>query len=87
MPSTLKFSTVDDQGKWHEPQWLTAWFPDAFAGTMAGLLVALEQGTEPDINGLDNLRTIALCEAVFQSAQSHQAVCPQDILNAMQFSR
>ncbi|MFM1801037.1 MAG: hypothetical protein RJA81_389 [Planctomycetota bacterium] len=81
VPSTLKFSTIEDQGHWHEPQWDTAWFPDAFAGTMAGLLVALETGNAPDISGADNLHTIALCEAVMQSAQSHCAVCPEEILD------
>ena len=46
------------------PRWPEAWFPDAFAGTMGGLLHALETGDEPDIPGRDNLKTIALCEAV-----------------------
>lgn len=87
VPSTLKFSTVDDQGAWHEPKWSTAWFPDAFSGTMAGLLTALEQGTEPDINGEDNLKTIALCEAVFRSAQTHQSVEPSAIIAEMQSSQ
>ena len=31
-------------GAWHRPRWPEAWFPDAFAGTMAGLLRALETG-------------------------------------------
>ena len=55
VPSTLDYSTRDDQGAWHRPRWPEAWFPDAFAGTMAGLLRALETGTEPDISGRDNL--------------------------------
>ena len=33
-----------DDGTWHRPRWPEAWFPDAFAGTMAGLLRALEDG-------------------------------------------
>ena len=70
VPSTIDYSTVDDQGAWHRPRWPEAWFPDAFAGTMAGLLRALESGTEPDISGRDNLKTIALCEAVLSSAAS-----------------
>ena len=36
---------------------------------MAQLLVALEDGAEPEIGGRDNLETIALCEAVFAAAQ------------------
>jgi predicted dehydrogenase len=74
VPSTIEYSTVRDRGAWHRPKWPTAWFPDAFAGTMAGLLNALEAGTEPDISGRDNLKTIALCEAVLASAREHRVV-------------
>lgn len=87
VPSTLKFSTRGDAGRWHEPRWDTAWFPDAFAGTMAGLITALEQGTVPDISGADNLRTIALCEAVFRAATEHRVVEPDEILNELQMGR
>ena len=59
---------------WQQPRWSEVWFPDAFAGTMAQLLCALEDGTEPEISGRDNLDTIALCEAVLQSGQEHR-VC------------
>ena len=81
VPSTIDYSTVDDQGAWHRPRWPEAWFPDAFSGTMAGLLRALESGTEPDISGRDNLRTIALCEAVLRSAREHRAVTLDEITN------
>jgi predicted dehydrogenase len=70
--STIDYSTVADQGTWHRPRWTEAWFPDAFAGTMGGLLRALETGEEPDIAGSDNLKTIALCEAVLAAAQDHR---------------
>jgi predicted dehydrogenase len=72
VPSTIDYSTVHDQGAWHRPRWREAWFPDAFAGTMGGLLHALETGEEPDISGRDNLKTIALCEAVFAAARDHR---------------
>ena len=52
-----------------------------YTGTMAGLLRALETGTEPDISGRDNLRTIALCEAVLKSAREHRAVTLEEITN------
>ena len=74
VPSTLDYSTVRDQGAWHRPRWPEAWFPDAFAGTMAGLMTALETGAEPDISGRDNLGTIALCEAVLTAAREHRVV-------------
>jgi predicted dehydrogenase len=46
---------------------------------MAGLLRALESGAEPDISGRDNLRTIALCEAVMKGASEHRAVTLDEI--------
>jgi predicted dehydrogenase len=73
VPSTIDYSTTGDQGTWHRPRWPEAWFPDAFAGTMGGLLHALATGVEPDISGRDNLKTIALCEAVFTAARDHRA--------------
>jgi predicted dehydrogenase len=79
VPSTLDYSAIDDHGAWHRPRWPQAWFPDAFAGTMAGLLCALESGTEPDIPGRDNLQTIALCEAVICSSREHRAVTLEEI--------
>ena len=86
VPSTLKFSTINDQSVWQEPKWTTAWFPDAFAGTMAGLMVALESGVDPDISGFDNLKTIALCESVMRAAAEHRVMDPQEILDEMQVS-
>jgi len=77
VPSTLDYTTVDDGGAWHRPRWPEAWFPDAFAGPMIGLLNALEKGEEPDISGRDNLRTIALCEAVLRSAKEHRVTVPR----------
>jgi predicted dehydrogenase len=74
VPSTLDYSTTRDAGAWHRPRWPEAWFPDAFAGTMAGLLRALETGRPPDIPGRDNLKTIALCEAVLTSSREHRVV-------------
>lgn len=76
VPSTIDYSTLDEPGAWHRPRWHEAWFPDAFAGTMAGLLVAIEKGREPDISGRDNLRTIALCEAVLRGAIEHRVTVP-----------
>ena len=76
VPSTIDYTTRDDGGAWHRPRWPEAWFPDAFAGPMAGLLLALESGDEPDISGRDNLRTIALCEAVLRGAREHRVTIP-----------
>ncbi len=72
-PSTLDFTTVDS-GVWSSPRWEEMWFPDAFAGPMADLLLALERGDRPTINGVDNLKTMALVEACYLSAFEHRAV-------------
>jgi predicted dehydrogenase len=71
-PSTLDFATKRQPGYWLEPRWPEVWFPDAFVGTMAQLICALEEGTEPEISGRDNLETLALCEAVYAAAQEHR---------------
>lgn len=73
-PSTLDYSTIHDDGKWHSPRWQEVWFPDAFVGPMAQLLCALEEGVEPEISGDDNLKTMALVEACYRSAREHRAV-------------
>ncbi|MEO9591396.1 MAG: gfo/Idh/MocA family oxidoreductase, partial [Rhodopirellula bahusiensis] len=44
------------------------------AGPMAELLVALETGVEPNISGRDNLRTMALIDACYESAKTHRAI-------------
>jgi predicted dehydrogenase len=78
-PSTLDFSTRDSNG-WQRPRWDDVWFPDAFVGTMTQLLVAVENGTEPEISGRDNIETVALCEAVFTAATEHRVVRMSDVL-------
>lgn len=75
-PSTLDYTTVSDDGHWHQPRWHEVWFPDAFAGPMSELLVALERGVPPNLNGEDNLHTMALVEAAYASAARKSAVDP-----------
>lgn len=74
-PSTIQFASKGREG-FQSPVWTESWFPDAFIGTMADLLIALERGTKPSISGEDNLRTMALVEAAYQSARRHDAVAP-----------
>lgn len=73
-PSTLDFTTTRRPGYWFQPRWKEVWFPDAFAGPMADLLIALEEGREPPISGRDNLKTMALVDACYVSAREHRAV-------------
>lgn len=72
-PSTIDFTTTRS-GRWHKPRWQKVWFPDAFAGPMAELLVALENGAEPEMSGHDNLKTMRLVDACYESARTHRAI-------------
>lgn len=80
-PSTLEFTTIQS-GKWVRSDWSEVWFPDAFSGPMAELLVALETGQLANLNGRDNLKTMALVEAGYRSAQEKRAVEIAEILDA-----
>jgi predicted dehydrogenase len=84
IPSTLDFTTVQHGDHWFQPRWPEVWFPDAFVGTMAQLLCALEDDTEPEISGRDNLETIALCAAVFAAAQEHRVTTVSEFLTVQQ---
>ncbi len=81
-PSTLDFATRRQPDAWLQPRWSEVWFPDAFIGTMAQLLCALEEGREPEISGRDNLETIALCEAVYAAAREHRVTTVREFLVA-----
>jgi predicted dehydrogenase len=72
-PSTLRYARKGDR------EFISAtlngtWFPDAFGGTMAQLLIALEQDAEPAISGHDNLKTMALVDAAYLSAAEQRIV-------------
>ncbi len=78
-PSTLDFATTQAGNQWFQPRWPEVWFPDAFIGTMAQLLCALEEDREPEIGGEDNLKTMALVEACYLSAREHRSVEMREI--------
>lgn len=78
-PSTLDFTTSQRPGYWFQPRWREVWFPDAFVGTMAQLLCALESGSPAEISGEDNLKTMALVDACYMSASEHRAVSITEI--------
>lgn len=80
-PSTLDFTTKRQPGYWFQPRWKEVWFPDAFAGTMAQLLCALEEGSEPEISGRDNVETVALCEAVYTAAKEHRVTAVREFMS------
>lgn len=79
VPSTLRYTCKAGGDRWVEPRWDRVWFPDAFVGTMAQLLVALETGEAPEISGEDNLETMALVEACYRGALEHRVVTLEEI--------
>jgi len=81
-PSTLDFTTTRQPGYWFQPRWSEQWFPQAFIGTMGQLMRAIEEGSEPEISGRDNLKTMALIEAAYRSATEGRAVSPVAMLTA-----
>src|SRR5262249_12112115 len=85
-PSTIRFAAKGFPG-FQSPAWTESWFPDAFAGTMAQLLIALENGTEPAISGRDNLKTMALVEAAYRSAKQFGSVDPREVEATVPISR
>ena len=72
-PSSIRYASKGDK-EFHEPKWSESWFPDAFIGTMAQLLIALETKTEPAISGKDNLKTMALVEAAYASTAQYRSM-------------
>ncbi|MEM7385574.1 MAG: Gfo/Idh/MocA family oxidoreductase [Verrucomicrobiota bacterium] len=72
-PSTIDYTTTASD-QWVEPRWDKVWFPDAFVGPMAELLRWLESGVPANLNGEDNLKTMALVEACYLSAREHRVV-------------
>ena len=79
-PSTINFTTTQQPGYWFQPRWNKVWFPDAFEGTMGQLMLAIQQNTEPEISGRDNLRTMALVDACYRSLDERRAVGLSEIL-------
>src|SRR5437899_6165795 len=80
-PSTIRYASKGNQ-HFECPLWPESWFPDAFIGTMSQLLIALETNSEPVISGWDNLKTMALVEAAYMSAEELRSVQPARVPTA-----
>lgn len=83
-PSTLTFTTAAQPGVWITPRWREVWFPDAFQGPMADLMNSIAAGTQPGVNGADNLETMAIIEAGYRSISEHRPVRVDEIRNSSQ---
>lgn len=73
--STLSYNSLDEtNGKWVSPEWDTMWFPHAFIGVMEQLQHAIDTGTTPVLSVADNVRTMALVEAAYQSIEEGRTI-------------
>jgi len=52
----------------------TRWIPTAFIGPMASLLNAIAKGGQPLTNGRDNLATLRIVHALYESGRDHSVV-------------
>lgn len=82
-PSTIEFTSRQFPDQWFRPKWDKVWFPDAFQGTMAQLLRAVESDTEPEISGRDNLTTMALINGCYQSIKEERTIYLSEILKTI----
>lgn len=74
VPSTFRMTSQHTGSGWIQPQWETTWFPDAFAGTMADLLIALENKSAPGIPLADSIQTLKCVEACYQSIKEERVI-------------
>ena len=78
-PDTLEFMSRRNPGYWFTARLDSMWIPDAFVGPMASLMRAVENGSEPETSGRDNLRTLQVVFAEYKSMAEKRAVRPEEI--------
>jgi predicted dehydrogenase len=81
-PSTLTFTSTRQPNVWITPRWNEVWFPDAFLGPMGEIMSAICSGQEPLTNGADNLKTMAIIEAGYQSLRERRSVPIAEVLQS-----
>ena len=62
---------------WITPELQGKWIPDALVGPMAELFAAIQEDREPMNSGADNLGTLYLVEAAYESIAKGRAVRPR----------
>jgi predicted dehydrogenase len=78
-PDTLEFMSKRNLGYWFSARLQGMWIPDAFVGPMASLMCAIEDHSEPETSGRDNLRTMQIVFAEYLSIDEKRAVRPDEI--------
>lgn len=71
-PDRLSFQALDSAPAVEELE--GRWFPDAFAGPMRELMAAIDEEREPVTSGRDNLLTLRLVVAAYESQRTGAAV-------------
>jgi predicted dehydrogenase len=69
----LNSRTIPTDGWLHYPV-TSRWIPTAFIGPMASLLEAIATGGTPLTNGRDNLDTLRVVRALYESGEQHKVV-------------
>jgi len=80
MPSTVSFYSNKLGPVWYNPEYKEKWFPHAFMSTMGDLMSAIENDTQPELNGKDNLRTLQVVFAAYKSIEEKRMVSPNEII-------
>ena len=79
---TIRCRQSDDPiDVWHELPLTTLWVPDAFIGTMASLMEAIQSDGIPVTDAADNLTTLRLVHACYRSAAAGRSVRLDDVLS------
>ncbi|WP_251860025.1 Gfo/Idh/MocA family oxidoreductase [Clostridium sp. Marseille-Q2269] len=71
LPDKFKYVSLEDGKGWRELQINGSWFPEAFIGTMGGLMKKLEDPSYNYVNSVeDAYKTMCLVEACYKSSES-----------------
>jgi predicted dehydrogenase len=76
-PDTCEVHLHDDPPeRWHSLTLKHLWIPDAFIGPMASLMEAIQTDGTPITSAEDNLNTLRIVEAAYQSASEQRSIRP-----------
>jgi predicted dehydrogenase len=78
-PSTLSYYSEQAGRSWIQVAFKDRWFPEAFIGPMAELMVAIEEDSEPELSGPDHLRSLRLALAGYRSVDEGRSVSPHEM--------
>jgi len=78
-PDTLEFMSKRNPDYWFSARLQSRWIPDACIGPMASWMCAIEDNSEPESSGRDNLRTLQIVFAEYRSIAEKRAIRPDEI--------